>query len=753
VQDKPTEHRIVEGGEQWLPLAQSETRRLRAAGLIHASKRLLLPDGAEVFVRIEPGHDHIHIKGGGGDIGMDSGVVDVRSIFEANPSTFLAGNLMETAYVATYHAPFTLRDGDPPRLKDRNGVNDGQFAGILKSSGKSFTGQVPVNMQDAKSFRPVTGVTDDGVLYQKKLCAILCPPSMFTGKLRLYVQALYGAHLSAKAGSGHAIPFEFYPDASGRPALRLKNRFFNPKAPGPDHRVHLTTGNGLHLDKTTGKHWMFSFTDGMRAYKMLAPKHVEALRGWLIHPPTDDHPDKNNPLNEEDREHLEAYILSQCLPYGDTTIASPWVTPDSGAVADPWCMGYSWHWNWSGTAAIARVNTTYSQDATNAAMETRTYQVEVNKVGEDLFSVLQLHSADPVQWSVYRTLWTIAEPNWGDFTLVKTTPKNSQVFVGSATFYSFFERDSLINCIVSITSENEIPASVTYTNGATGGPGGTDCYTTGTKPGTRVQVFGTAAQTVAKFNIGSYVTPPLSIGWTQTRWTLEARNKAFGVWGAGTLGGPFGSGYREFGVSDDDGSNYRTESSSDNLVIDRATQAYTFDAASTVGRESEYGQATIVVPFYDSQAVYVQQSVENTKIVDSQTNQHLSGGGGVTYGFLIRSATQNGTDPYRYFYQAQTMGATTAAPHSLVSTTYEVDPLEITFKGEEKLICTAGQLDAKFDNLGVFHNNSEESVSSGFYTLGSTKANPDGVAISNNLISNEGLGGASADAPVLVGWV
>jgi hypothetical protein len=174
---------------------------------------------------------------------------------------------------------------------------------------------------------------------------------------------------------------------------------------------------------------------------------------------------------------------------------------------------------------------------------------------------------------------------------------------------------------------------------------------------------------------------------------------------------------------------------------------------STYGTESEYGQATIVVPFYDSQAVYIQQSTENRKVVDTQITQHQDGGYFAAFGFLIRSATSDGVGPWVYFSHAQSMGSTPSAPHGLVSTTYEVDPLEITFKGEEKLICTAGQLDAKFDNLGVFHNNSEESVSSGFYTLGSTKANPDGVAISNNLISNEGLGGASADAPVLVGWV
>lgn len=757
--DKPTEHRLIEGGGHWLPFAQNEARRLRTSGLIHVSKRLLMPDGASVFVRVEPGHDHIHIKLTGGEMPMDSGVVDVWNIAPAHADAFRAGTLMETAYVATYHAPFTLRDGDPPRLKDRNGVNDGQFAGILKAQGKVFTGQVPVDREDAKSFRPVTGETQDSVLYEKKRCAVLCPASMFTGKLRLYVQALYGAHLSAKAGSGHTIPFELV-EGQSRPALRLNNRFKGPTGSTVDHRVLLSTGNGLHLDKTTGKHWLFSFTAGMRAYKMKAPAHVEALRGWLIHPVNDRHPDRDHPLSEEDREHLEAYILSQCLPYADTTIMpNPWCTPESGAVADPWCMGYSWHWNWSGTAAIARVNEVYEQDLTNSAMETRTYEVEVTKVGEDLFSVLQLHSNAPVRWSVYRTLWTITEPDWASGTQVKMTPKHSQVFASTATFYSYYERDTLMNCIVTVASENAQPASVTFTNGATGGPDGSNCFTVGTNEGARIQTGGVGSQLSARFNIGPYVTRSLSSGWSQARWTLEVRNKVTGAWGTGYFlysyehtAGPW-----SFSVSNDDGSNAHIEVNTNYLYVDRATKSFTSDTVSTVGREEEYGQATIVVPMYDAQAVYVQTSIANTKTVDTQTNYHLGSGGGFGNGWLVRSGVavshSDPTDAYIYFSYAQSKGANVADGHALLSTTYEVDPPILTGSNEEKLICPAGQLDAAFENLGAFHDNAEENVTSGFATLASTKRRPNGVALSNYLVDNEGLGEASANVPVLVGWV
>lgn len=760
--DKPMEHRKVEGGGHWLAFAEGEARRLRATGLSYVSKRLPMPDGATVEVRIEPNHTYIHISGGQVDIGMDSGVVDVYNVGLTHPDRYRTGTLYETDYVQGYHAPFQLQDGDPPRMKLPRTGNDGQFAGILRNSGKKFTGKVPVDLQDAKSFRPdrnSEGAENpaDEELARKKRCAVLCPPSMFTGKLRLYVQALYGAHLSEKAGKDHVAPFELV-EGQSRPALRLNNRFFNPDAPGPDHRVLLSTGNGLHLDKTTGKHWLFTFTSGMRAFKMRAPAAVEKLRPWLIDPPIAGHPDPSHPLSDEDREHLEAYILSQCLPYGDTTVMpNPWCTPDSGAVADPWCMGYSWHWNWSGTAAIARVNEVFEQDLTNSAMRTRTYQVEVTKVGDDLFSVLQSHSDTPLDWSVYRTLWTITEPDWATGTQIKLTPKHSSVFVGTGTFYSFYERDTLMNCVVTVASENEQPANVYFTNGATGGPDGTNCFTTGTKEGTRVQVGGIGAQLSARFNIGTYASPSLSSGWSQVRWTLEVRNKVFGAWGAGyTLNSDeHTAGPWNFAVSNDDGTNAHTEVNTNYHYVDRAVKYLTFDTVSTVGREEEYGQATVVVPLYDAQACYVQASTARTQIVTSQTNLHMQSGGGAGVGFLVRSATAVAhTDPpesWIYFSHAQARGAQPGDGHNLLSTTYEPDEPILTGSNEEKLVCSAGVIDATFQNLGAFHDNAEESVSSGFNTLTGTKTSSDGIAIAPTYITTEGA--PDTNAPVLVGWV
>lgn len=62
---KPIEHKLVSGGEQYLPFARGRVKAMRATGMSHASQQFVI-DGFTVAVRIEPGHDHIRISGGSG---------------------------------------------------------------------------------------------------------------------------------------------------------------------------------------------------------------------------------------------------------------------------------------------------------------------------------------------------------------------------------------------------------------------------------------------------------------------------------------------------------------------------------------------------------------------------------------------------------------------------------------------------------------------------------------------------------------
>lgn len=57
------EHKQINGGELWLPFARGRVKLLLAIGLPYASQSYIMPDGAMVRVRIQPGHEFIELTG------------------------------------------------------------------------------------------------------------------------------------------------------------------------------------------------------------------------------------------------------------------------------------------------------------------------------------------------------------------------------------------------------------------------------------------------------------------------------------------------------------------------------------------------------------------------------------------------------------------------------------------------------------------------------------------------------------------
>ncbi len=62
------EHKLIQGGEQWLAFARSRIKALRATGQRYASQRFTMPDGASVNVQIVADVEYIRIEGGGRDV-------------------------------------------------------------------------------------------------------------------------------------------------------------------------------------------------------------------------------------------------------------------------------------------------------------------------------------------------------------------------------------------------------------------------------------------------------------------------------------------------------------------------------------------------------------------------------------------------------------------------------------------------------------------------------------------------------------
>lgn len=104
------EHKLILGGEAYLPFARSRIKAMRATGLSYASQRFVLPD-ATVSVRIEPGQDYIHIDGGiwAYSVGIEANRVIVRKKLVDGVGDWKLHSTLEHAYANSYAytVPFT----------------------------------------------------------------------------------------------------------------------------------------------------------------------------------------------------------------------------------------------------------------------------------------------------------------------------------------------------------------------------------------------------------------------------------------------------------------------------------------------------------------------------------------------------------------------------------------------------------------------------------------------------------------------
>ena len=738
------EHKLIEGGGQYLPFARSRIKALRATGTKYATQRFVLPD-AEISVRIVADQEFIHIKGSVLQIPMDSGVVDVLSILEGNPDAFLAGTLYETDYVARYNASFVLPEsGEPPRRNPNEG-SAGQLSGIVQVKAARMTGAVPIDAQPAESFRPAMiddednpgqQIDDpaDASLASKKRIAVLCPASMFTGKCRLYVQALYGNHLYFSRSSAADVPFEL-DSSSSRPALRINDR-----TQGLD-QILLATSSGVYLDKTNGRHWLFTFSSGAKAYRLRASGDIEPLRKYLV-------TEGDNVIagwSDEDREHLEAYILAHSLPKGGSNgdDGEPIL---SGSASDPYSMGYGWHWNWDGTVADAVTNEQYQQDAGNSAMESEWLRISITQPTPGRFTVTQTVVQEATRWFVHRSAWTIAEPQWSSLTLVKVTPQISLVSACEATIYAFYIRNELKTCSVRVFLEQGNPETIVDVN-----VNGTNLRTTGLTEGSRTRSATGSNFYSAVFTCGDTSTPPIPVGKVINYPSIEeVKNKVLGAWLPGF--GPEAFGARLFTTTDDYGENRVQFWENSSLIDDGQSRQVSFDRSLSSGRDSFQAYCAIIFPVYDAEAVYLQSSIARITTILTNFTQHM---GKTTIGeigaFLVRVLTS--VAPTEGYSRAQTVGAYAADGHHVFGDSSIIpDPTTTIEADQQVLVCRAGVIPATFTHLNVIQDNLSDTIPAGYYTRTGTRTEGDAVVIADNAEAT-GLNGAGTQAPVLVGWI
>ncbi len=186
------EHRLITGGHEYLPFARSCITKLKRLGLPYASQSFEI-GGASIKVRIEPGHEYIRIEGG--VIYMESGILDLGGYHVANRLTYLPAKLRFTPEVARNEADVRLK-AYRPNAKPRK-IKDADIS--WSAAGCSPSKRTNEVLIETMLGNPIEFTSDTADFCEPmrmliyKTLMLNAPASIFTGKLKLMVQAIYGS--------------------------------------------------------------------------------------------------------------------------------------------------------------------------------------------------------------------------------------------------------------------------------------------------------------------------------------------------------------------------------------------------------------------------------------------------------------------------------------------------------------------------------------------------------------------------------
>lgn len=333
-----------------------------ANGIRHRQR--LGADGITTHVKTRGGHPHFWNEPLPGSdeepvspIYMDSGAVDMLSVSSENPLSALAAPLYySNDQKAAYAAGKLLGKITPPNITNPS---------------------PPVDTEPGESFTPITG----GDLLGKKECAARCPPSMFTGKARLYAQAQLGAPLRKW---GWTID---YPELEAPRWVHDSTGFV------------LDINVGIYTDGDN-KHWLISVSG---AGVMVTPLKPSKAAKLLI-------PNLSDPEYAVDKTKIEAYILAHSAPGG----ASESFFVTVSGLPPPFMLGYGWKFNWGGNKADIIEHSEGSPRHTSSH-----YRLTISR---DMSAGITTESnrwsftvsiiEGPVEWHNSRYAQVISHPDW-----------------------------------------------------------------------------------------------------------------------------------------------------------------------------------------------------------------------------------------------------------------------------------------------------------------------------------------------------
>ena len=199
------EHKVITGGEQWLPFARSRIKALRATGLAYASQKFEV-EGALVEVRIEPGHEYIRIAGGTPEAYLETGQLNWSFHGLGDPLWAEAATwkFMDIPTSSAYLGKIVAGGPEVGKQKNDPALVEGQYSlaiGYPRSKSESAPERETKDKKTEADYK-------DSTLSKKGIMSMY-PASIFSGKMRLFMQSIYGAKEPEKKED---LPFIFDPN-------------------------------------------------------------------------------------------------------------------------------------------------------------------------------------------------------------------------------------------------------------------------------------------------------------------------------------------------------------------------------------------------------------------------------------------------------------------------------------------------------------------------------------------------------------
>lgn len=616
------------------------------------------------------------------ELGMDSGVVDLTSagfFLDANSND--GGVLHHTTYIQEYI------DAAAP----------GDKLIIDKIHPPELDGIATIDGSPALSY-PFGN-------YTRKRASVQCPVSIFTGKTRLYVQALYGRH---KATSNIE-----YVDSLGTPSLNIKAR-----DSGSD--IAIDTNCGIYLDPSTAEHWLISVGTSLAViYKLSALACAEKLRPKLL----------DASISIQNKERIEAYILAHSAPLSSSAQAL------SIPSRNPISMGYGWHFNWSGTACDIVINTYVDRATGGYENESTHYRLNFTN-SSGVWSVAPTTVEGPLRWGNPKHSHVILSPLWAGFVLEKLGVSAAGYGYGNAPFYAFYNKDALRVCRYSSVSTSVAKGATrtpSYYNPGTYQSLGSDAVDyrtfnswTGTQTtlscgGTNIS-YRNGSHTESSYThtspspIGGFTT---SSGWTYapiTAWEEDLNTGRPSAIGLQTVVDPWEG---TISVFDGSASGYTTThhvyTSPSPYQSAYQTQSYsaTWSTESFNSYVVESTEFIGVIPFYDAEAFYFlgTHSTEKTEIGNRQNKS-----GGAFFG-AFGAGDGYASLPYQFINYYERFCDDSTVTAALVPFTRNVP---LTINTTSKLICNAGVFDGvSFPATGQCFDPASDIVDADYATYSS----------------------------------